>query len=325
MANILSQDEVDSLLGGIDEGKVETETDVPVKEESVEVYDFSGQERSAHLSMPALGLINERLIGFLKASFSKITGLGVDVTLSSMETHKFSEFCQSLPVPTSFNIFKMEPLRGFALLVLEGSLVFSFIDSVFGGRGESHSREEGKGFTAIESRIIEKIVNTILKDLEKAWVDTYKIRTFCTRSETDPQFAAIALPNDSVIISKMAIDFQNASGLITFCMPCSTLELAKEKLRQGIQEHKLEVDETWSNYLKKRLMKLPVDINCSLGSVRINGEDLLRLKIDDVIELDQKVKDAIPVTVAGVEKFKGYPGSSNNKKAIKISERINRE
>ena len=61
MGNILSQDEVDSLLDGITEGKVETETDVGEKSTTVEVYDFSMPAGPVHLRLPALRIINERL------------------------------------------------------------------------------------------------------------------------------------------------------------------------------------------------------------------------------------------------------------------------
>ncbi|MBW2055675.1 MAG: flagellar motor switch protein FliM, partial [Deltaproteobacteria bacterium] len=56
MANVLSQDEVDSLLSGISEGSVETETDIPEKGEEIKTYDFSIPAGPLHLGMPALGI-----------------------------------------------------------------------------------------------------------------------------------------------------------------------------------------------------------------------------------------------------------------------------
>ena len=128
MPNVLSQDEVDSLLDGISEGKVETERDVSDKGEGLDVFDFSREAGPMHLRMPALGIINERFVGFLKTSLSLATGSVMDVNIDSIESVKFGKFCRSIPLPTSLNIFKMEPLRGFALLVLEGSLVYAFVD-----------------------------------------------------------------------------------------------------------------------------------------------------------------------------------------------------
>ena len=109
MTNGLSQDEVDSLLGGISEGTVETETDVPEDHEyDLKTYDFRSQAGPIHLRLPTLGIINERFVGFLKANLTSSISSVMDVSLSTTETIKFGEFCGSLPLPTNLNIFNKE-------------------------------------------------------------------------------------------------------------------------------------------------------------------------------------------------------------------------
>jgi len=55
-----------------------------------------------------------------------------------------------------------------------------------------------------------------------------------TRSEMDPQFAAIATPDDMVIATRFMIDLQNVSGTMTICIPYSTLEPIRDKLKRKI-------------------------------------------------------------------------------------------
>ena len=325
MANILSQDEVDSLLGGIDEGKVQIETAVSESKEGLEVYNFGAQVGPVHLRMPTLGIINERFIGFSRASLFAATGLSLDVNISSIDSIKFGEFCRSIPIPASLNIFKMEPLRGFALLVLEGPLVFAFIDTLFGGRSVSHVKLEGKTFTTIEKKIIGKIVEMILSDLQKAWSDVYKLKIVFTRSEIDPQFAAIVTPDDMVIATKLMIDLQNVSGTMTICIPYSVLEPIRDKLKQRFQDERLEVDQKWVRYIRGKVKKLTINLSCALCKSGITGRELLAMKVGDVIQLDQKMNDPVIISVEGVPKFIGYPGICNKRKAIKIKERFNKE
>jgi len=327
MANILSQDEVDSLLGGIDEGKVQIETDLPEseKEEGIEVYNFGMQTGPTHLRMPVLRIINERFVTFLRTSLSSATALDVDVNITSVDSVKFGEFCRSIPIPTSLNIFKMEPLRGFALLVLEGPLVFSFVDALFGGRSVSHVKLEGKTFTAIEKKIIEKMVKMILDDLQKAWSDVHKLTMTFTRSEIDPQFAAIAAPNDMIIVTRLMIDLQNVSGTMTICIPYPTLEPIRDRLKQKFQGERLEVDQIWTRYIKKKVKELQINVSCTLGKAVITGRELMEMKVSDVIQLDQEVSDPVIVSAEGIPKFIGYPGTYNKRKAIKIKDRIDKE
>jgi flagellar motor switch protein FliM len=87
----------------------------------------------------------------------------------------------------------------------------------------------------------------------------------------------------------------------------------------------LEVDKTWRIYIGKKIGETAVSLNCTMGTTKISARELLEIKVDDVILLDQKIGDSIPVKVEGIPKFKGYPGSYSNNKAIRISERFNKE
>jgi flagellar motor switch protein FliM len=322
MGNILSQDEVDSLLGGITEGKVETETDVSEESQAVEVYDFSMPAGPVHLRLHALGIINERLVGLLRTNLQVASRSVIDVNLTSTETVKFSDFCLSLPMPSSLNIFSIEPLRGFSLVVLEGPLVFSFVDSLFGGKGVSHVKLEGRLFTKIETKIVEKIVKIILNDFQKAWSDVYEINAVFIRSEMDPQFVGIGTPDDLIIVNKFEVQLENGNGFITICIPYSAIKPIKEKLKNKFRSEKIDIDQSWKRYIQERIQETMVELTCTMGMAKINGGDLLSMKVDDVIMLDQKSDNSVIVNVENIPKFKGYPGACNKKKAVKIIDRL---
>jgi flagellar motor switch protein FliM len=325
MGNVLSQDEVDSLLSGIDEGKVETESDISKEGDTLNAHDFSAQAGPVHLRMPALKIVNERLLSFLKPSISAVTGCTADINLASTDSVRFGEFYDALPLPASLNIFKMDPLRGLGLLILDDALVFSFVDTLFGGKGIGQIKPEGRGFTTIETKIIEKITKMILVDLEEAWSRIKKLNMLFMRSEVDPRFATIATPNDMVIVNKFSVDLESASGTITLCTPLSTLEPIKECLKTGFQGDHIEIDQKCKQYLQKKIGELSVNLNCTLGTTTLQGRELLALKRGDVIELDQKVSDCIVLKVEGIPKFKGFPGACNNMKAMRITERMDKE
>jgi len=322
MGNILSQDEVDSLLDGITEGKVETETDVSEGVQSVEIYDFSMPAGPVHLRLPALGIINERLVGLLRTNLQVASRSVIDVNLTSTETVKFSDFYLSLPMPSSLNIFSNEPLRGFSLLVLEGPLVFSFVDSLFGGTGVSHVKLEGRLFTKIETKIVEKIVKIILSDFQKAWSDVYEINAVFIRSEMDPQFVGIGTPDDLVIVNKFEVQLENGNGFITICIPYSSIKPIKERLKNKFRSEKMNIDPKWKKYIKEKLQETTVELSCTMGMAKINGAELLSMKVDDVIMLDQKLGNSVIVNVENIPKFRGYPGACNKKKAVKIIDRL---
>jgi len=70
MSEILSQDEVDSLLDGLDSGEVETAKDAAAAEplEGVISYDFTSQDKVIRARMPTFDVINERLSREVRAT-----------------------------------------------------------------------------------------------------------------------------------------------------------------------------------------------------------------------------------------------------------------
>ncbi|MDY7038422.1 MAG: FliM/FliN family flagellar motor C-terminal domain-containing protein, partial [Thermodesulfobacteriota bacterium] len=81
----------------------------------------------------------------------------------------------------------------------------------------------------------------------------------------------------------------------------------------------------WKRYIEKKIGELAVNLSCTLGMAKISSREILEMKVDDVIELDKRVGETILVNVEGIPKFRGYPGSSNNNKAIRITDILNME
>ena len=324
MAQVLSQDEVDALLRGVTDGEIETETDEGRDESEVISYDLTIQERIIRGKMPTLDIINQRFSRLFRISLLNSLRKVVDIKPVSTDTVKFGDFIKSLSVPASLNIFRMEPLRGFALLVAESKIVFSFVDTFFGGSGEGSAKIEGRDFTQIEQRLIKRVILNALSDLEEAWKPVHQLNISFVRSEVNPQFAAIVPITDVVIIIMFEVEMEHTSGTITFCIPYSTVEPIIAKLRTGFQSDQLEVDKTWLLRLRERLKEAEVEIVVELGSRELMTRDLIKLGVGDVIQLGNDVTNELAIMVEGVPKFKGFPGVSKGNKAIQISSTITR-
>jgi flagellar motor switch protein FliM len=325
MSEILSQDEVDSLLNGLSSGDVDAETDSPPEPGEILPYDFSSQDRVIRGRMPTFQVINDRLAREMSNSLSNLLKTKVDVNSNAIETQKFSEFCRSLPVPTSLHVYRMQPFRGSALLVLESALVFNLIDSFFGGSGNGESKVEGREFTVIEGRMINKVVVACLADLEQAWIPVEPIKAEFVRAEVNPQFATIVPPEDLVIVSRFELDWDPYAGTITFCIPYAMIEPIRNKLVAGFQSDRLEVDVTWQKRLKEIILESVVDFSVHLGSAEITGEKLIYFKPGDVIQLDQDADQCMPGFVEGILKFNGFAGVQRKHQAYKIGTRVEME
>ncbi|MDY6906576.1 MAG: flagellar motor switch protein FliM [Thermodesulfobacteriota bacterium] len=319
MSEILSQDEVDSLLSGLSEGKVKSETDKTPVDGEIVPYDFSNQSRLIIRDrMPTFDVINQRLGRNLRVSMSNMLHTSLDINPEGVNTVKFYEFIRSLPVPTSLHVFRMEPLRGHSLLVLESRLVFNLIDKFFGGTGGGATKIEGREFTSIENIMIKRIVTTCLDDLEEAWKPVKSVQPSLVRSEVNPQFAAVVLPEDMVIVIKYEVEMDQAVGKIILCMPYAMIEPIRSILSSGFQAETLDIDYHWQRRLKEIIFGAEVECTVELGSTEISGERLLKLQTGDVIQLDQDAGAKIRAYVEGVPKLNGFPGVHRGFQALKL-------
>ncbi|MDY0164033.1 flagellar motor switch protein FliM [Desulfobotulus sp.] len=322
MSEILTQEEVDSLLEGLSSGKVEAEKDAPVDAEGIGQYDFSSQDKVIRGRMPTFEVINERFAREVRSSLSMLLHTNVDISSESLDTLKFSEFGRSLPVPTSLHVFRMDPLRGHALLVLESQLVFNLIDTFFGGKGTGKAKVEGREFTTIEEVMIRKVVLSCLEDLKNSWAPVEPIQTTLVRSEVNPQFATIVLPTDLVIVTRFEVELEQSAGKLVLCQPYAMIEPLRHKLASGFQAETEDVDYTWQRRLKEIIVESDVVVSVELGRAEITGEQLITMKPGDVIPLDQDAEHPLTAYIEGIAKMKGFAGVQRGFQAFRVTEKL---
>ena len=324
MNQILSQDEVDALLQGVTGGGIDTQGMGDEEEEvsgdgGIVPYDLTSQERIIRGRMPTLEIIHQRFSRTFRSAISAMLRRVVDVALVSTDMIKFGEFLKTLPVPTSLHIYKMEPLRGFALVVLETKLVFALVDVLFGGTARTQVKVEGRDFTPIETYIIKRIVLKLLEDLHAAWRPVHELNIEYSRSEVNPQFAGIVPPSDLVVVVTFEMEIEDQQGNLSFCIPYSMIEPIRAKLHAGFQSDRLEVDHVWLNRLQERIMGAEVSLLSLLGKTMIDAGDLMRLRVGDIIPLDTEEEEEIDILVEGIPKFKGRPGAIKGQTALEVT------
>jgi flagellar motor switch protein FliM len=322
MEKILSQEEIDALLKGIETGKVDT-TSAASPEPPVSSFDFASQDRIVRGRMPTLEILNNFLARLLRNPISLMLRRTVDIVPQALQLIKYAEFTKTLTIPSSLHVFKMDPLRGHSLLVLDSKLVFSFIDIFLGGSGKMGSLIEGRDFTAIESKLIHKIVTVVLAELEKVWNTVHPVTVQYIRSEFNPQFASVVPPGDLVLVLPFAVESEQFGGLVTVCIPYSTLEPIKTKLYSVYQADRLELDRGWIERWVEQLRNTEVEVSVELAHAMIPARKILRLKVGDILPLGKDPADPLLARVEGVPKFVGKAGIYGTNKAFQVDQRIN--
>ena len=317
--DLLSQDEIDALLHGVDDGLVQAEA--AAEPGSVKSYDLTTQDRIVRGRMPTLEMINERFARYTRISMFNLLRRSADVAVGGVQVMKFGEYVHSLYVPTSLNLVKIKPLRGTALFILDAKLVFKLVDNFFGGDGR-HAKIEGREFTPTELRVVRMVLEQAFIDLKEAWQAIMEVNFEYINSEVNPAMANIVGPSEAIVVSTFHIELDGGGGDLHVTMPYSMIEPVREMLDAGFQSDLDDQDERWSKALREDVLDVSVPLSATVARRQLRLRDILHMQPGDVIPIE--LQDELVMRANGVPSFKVKLGSHKGNLALQVVEPIDR-
>ena len=327
MADVLSQNEIDELLSAISTGVVNAENiKQEQKQKKIKLYDFKRPDKFSKDQIRTLYMLHENFARLLNTYLSAHLRTMVQVSVASVDQLTYEEFIRSMPNPSVISIFEMRPLSGNALMEINPSIVFSIIDRLFGGVGRPPAKP--RELTDIEQSIVARLVNKALESLSEAWRQVVNIEPRLEVIESNPQFTQIVPPNDMVVIITLQTRIAQTEGFINLCIPYLVLEPIMPKLTTSFwvaSSIARAGSKTNVTQMQKKLERTLVPLMVELGKINVTVGEMLDLTVGDVIRLDSKVNEELPIIIGQHQKFKCKPGSSNNRIAVQITQVVPEE
>ncbi|MBN1290280.1 MAG: flagellar motor switch protein FliM [Candidatus Latescibacteria bacterium] len=322
MAEILSQEEIDALLSAVSYGEdVQVQAEPTKTEKFINTYDFRHPARVSKDQLRTLQNLHDNFARLLSATFSTLQRAIIEINLVSVDQITYSEFIMSLSSPSCTYTFRMEPLEGVAIIDFSQSVVFSFVDRLFGGRGTSIITE--REITWIEKSVMNNIINRTLRDLERTWERIIPLECNVEMLETNPEFVQVVPASETVVLISFELKSENVSGLINLCYPYITIEPIALRLGgQNLVSSSKEVPRDELEKNRKRIQYFESKIKANLGHTSLTIRDLLDLKIGDVVVLNKRLNENVDVFVEEELKFAGRAGLKGKYKAVEIISRL---
>jgi flagellar motor switch protein FliM len=314
-ADLLSQDEIDALLHGVDSGAVDTEPE-PVDPAEIRSYDLASQERIVRGRMPTLEMINERFVRLWRVGLFNLLRRSAELSVRGIELHKFMDYVHTLYVPTNLNLVKLKPLRGTALVLFEPKLVFTVVDNFFGGDGRYPTKIEGREFTPTEMRVIQLMLKQTFEDLQEAWAPVLKVEFEYLNSEVNPHFATIVSPREYVVVSRFHVELEGGGGELHVTLPYSMIEPIRDLLDAGVASDRVDRDEGWVTAMHEQLREAEVEFACTLADLRSTIGKVVNWKPGDIIPFE--MPDEVPLAIEKQPLFYGKFGVSDGHAAVRI-------
>ncbi len=322
MADVLSQSEIDALLGALTRGEVnademrETESGNRVRS-----YDFRRAMRFSKDHIRIISRIHEHFARLLTTQLSAQLRSFIQIQVESVDQVPYEEFILSVPSLTVLQVMEFAPLEGHVVIEINPQLVFAIVDRLMGGSASGPYRE--RELTEIEQTVVERGLRTMPSFFAEAWKNVTELDPRIVSFETNPQFLQIATPNETVLVVTLSARIGEATGLMNICIPHVTIEPVIPKLTtqylfdvtKSKHVHHIDVKR-----IEQHLTNVDVLCTVLLGATELSVEQVLELQVGDVIKLTGNIQDSVTVNVNDVSTFTGAVGTHRDHYAVKILE-----
>jgi flagellar motor switch protein FliM len=329
---VLSQSEIDALLSAFSDDDAEEGGDAPLAAatqvqvaarpvpQNVRIYDFRRPSKVSKEQLRTLTSIHESVARLLTTAMTSQLRTGVQVTLSSVEQSNYEDYIRELGENAMVSVVSLDPLPGAIIWEIAEESSFALVDRLLGGIGTTIL--ETRELSEIEIALIKGVVRNGLAAYRDAWSNIADIDPALEETYVGPQYVQIALATDTVMVAVFEIRMNEETGTMTMCIPYSVIEpiIGNLSTRALFASNRHEERGTNMGAIINSLQDVRVPLSAVLGRVNLDFSDIVGLRTGNVIVLDSKRDDPIPVFVSGEQKFTARPRTTGKHFAIKIEE-----
>jgi flagellar motor switch protein FliM len=340
--NLLSAEELAALSEGIDDGTIAIDTGFNLTTR-VKKHDLASEDSTLGVNTSSLEMINERFVRLFRMGLMDVLRTSPRINPTRAQIVRFGDYLKDMRPPLAVNTIRINPLRGFSLVMIEPTLVFSSLDNFFGGTGSGMPANQkrragdkaGEGasnglaptrmFTATESRVISIILEVFFRALKEAWAPLMVVEFEHVSSEINPQFAQIADENDLVISSRFETESVGGNkGFVDLVYPYAALKPFREMLRNRVQaDGSADSDMKWREDLTKAVGDSMVELQVLLGQVVDDYQRIESLKEGDLLFF--KKPELATIYIGDLPAFECQVGMAGPNVAIRIENSLDPE
>ncbi|MEL6897484.1 MAG: flagellar motor switch protein FliM, partial [Planctomycetota bacterium] len=272
-------------------------------------YDFKRPERVGKEQMRAMHSLHETLARNFGAAVSSMLRTVVEVKLAGVDQLTYSEFIFGLENPSCFNVMRTQQLEGNWILDISPQLACVVIDRMLGGDPQPGDTIH-RPLTAIENRLISRVVDAFNEQLRAAWQNITTLDLVVDRTESNPHLVQVVPPNEVIVLVAMDVVMGRNRGSMSLCIPYNTIESFSSLLASNgwVGYSKSTSDATTRKQISDSVDTADVNLVVTLAGSRIRAGDLLGLAVGDIITTEHDAQLPMQLSIQGVPKFSVHPG-----------------
>jgi len=319
---ILSQQEIDSLLSGITTDEKSTagaSGESRKQSDEIVTFDFRLPHRLSKNQLRTFQAVHESFGETFGSYLVSRLQTTVAISVSSVDQLFYSEFVLSIASPSSLYVFRI--LESDALGVLEVSplLVLGMVEHLMGG--VAGGQKTPRLITKIEQSIVKVIIQRALTEIQRAWKTIADLTFKLERYESEGDFVQIAPASEIVMVVSFEVTIGAQKYFMNLCFPTFALDdvLAKLNIQHFSSISAVKGDRSATQVISHHLESTAIEATAVLGETSLTLRDLLDLEAGDVLRTSIPVDGDVKILIGGKSMMLGRPGISNGRVAVKIS------
>ena len=315
----LTEEELEAIAGSMNDSAAKV-INASGKSDAVS-HDLTMEDSALGFNQAAVDLVNERFARQVRMGLIEVLRTTPKIGISKIEIKTFKEAMSGLGAPLAISTVRMDPLRGISLIIIDPKIIFSTLDSFFGGFGKGVDELTAtRIFTPTEDTIINLLLNIILGSLKEAWSPIIAVDFQRVSQEVNPAFAQIADESDSMLVSKFAFDLEGEEeeGFIQIIQPFSLLKPIRDLLRSRVVTTEEENEQTirWTKDLHDACEDISLELRVRVAEFEISFGELASLSAGQTLPLE--LFERAEVDIHGSCAFKGVVGEMDGKAAVEL-------
>jgi len=321
----LTQKDIDELLSKRQTKFRVREVPSDKSEKTVFKFNFRSQKKINKNQFLLLESLHKRFLRNIEASLTNLLNIPVIASITTTTELSYNEFSETISAPSCLYLLKIVPGFGKFILEIDSKFAFFIIDKVLGG-GSSTNVAFERELSLIEERILSRIIDLLLKDLEEAWqlVKDVKFETDGFYNQVD--YIQVIGGDERVFLVTVDVRGEKDLGFINLCLPVEVIEsfISKDKehlsdfgLNRSMEQIQLE-----RNVMNKKIKETVLPLKVILGKTTLKVADFLNMEPGDVLSLDSKTEQPLDILVGDSKMYEGMPLKDKHNMNVKVTKDV---
>lgn len=326
MEKILNKQEIAELLEAIHSGQLAMEMeslseDPEIDESGVSSFDLFQGQSTGHWRVAGFDLFLDTFARYYGVTLTNLIQGAASVKRAQVSTMEFEHVVQNLTDRGVIGVARLDPLRWGGLLLFDGRLSFALVESLLGGAAGTQVLPD-RPLSGIELNVVRGAIQDVCQDVVKAFQPLEELDVGLIKIETNPRLVNIVPPEAVVMLARFVVEVESREGEMALVIPLASLEPLREKLREGVALFSSIHAKGWDTFLRKELMEMEVGIRGEIGRVSLTANEILELKVGDVLDLGCLPSSPARMSVEGRPKYLARVGVKDGRNSLSLTEPV---